>query len=82
MNMLHALHHATQNLRKSIGNSEAALLTWVPYVHLASKFSTLSNGIWCLVVVFLYSGVMYNLVEPFRKDDFLNKIVAMRYSDQ
>ena len=28
-----ALHHATQNLRKSLGDSESALLTWVPYVH-------------------------------------------------
>ena len=28
-----ALHHATQNLRKSLGDSESALLIWVPYVH-------------------------------------------------
>ncbi|KAF8873176.1 CHAT domain-containing protein [Gymnopilus junonius] len=28
-----ALHVATQNLRKSLGNSESALLSWVPYVH-------------------------------------------------
>jgi len=29
----YALHHATQCLRKKIGDSENALLTWVPYVH-------------------------------------------------
>jgi CHAT domain-containing protein len=28
-----ALHHATQNLRKSLGDSESGLLIWVPYVH-------------------------------------------------
>ncbi|KDR69832.1 hypothetical protein GALMADRAFT_103931 [Galerina marginata CBS 339.88] len=28
-----ALHCATRNLRKSIGDSESALLAWVPYVH-------------------------------------------------
>ena len=28
-----ALHHATENLRKSLGDSESALLTWVPYVY-------------------------------------------------
>ncbi|KDR77795.1 hypothetical protein GALMADRAFT_138850 [Galerina marginata CBS 339.88] len=28
-----ALHHATQNLRKSLDDSELALLTWVPHVH-------------------------------------------------
>jgi len=40
-----ALHHATQNLRKSLGDSESALLT------LVSKFSTLSNRIRGRVVV-------------------------------
>ena len=29
----YALHHATQCLRQKIGDSENALLTWVPYVH-------------------------------------------------
>ena len=29
----YALHHATQCLRKKIGDTEDALLTWVPYVH-------------------------------------------------
>jgi len=29
----YALHHASQCLRKKIGDSEEALLTWVPYVH-------------------------------------------------
>jgi len=29
----YALHHAMQCLRKNIGDSEDALLTWVPYVH-------------------------------------------------
>ena len=29
----YALHHAIQCLRKKIGDSENALLTWVPYVH-------------------------------------------------
>ena len=29
----YALHHAMQCLRKKIGDSEGALLTWVPYVH-------------------------------------------------
>lgn len=28
-----ALHYAVQNLRKSLGDSESALLSWVPYVH-------------------------------------------------
>ncbi|KAF8191314.1 CHAT domain-containing protein [Pholiota molesta] len=28
-----ALHQATQNLRKKIGDTEEALLIWVPYVH-------------------------------------------------
>ena len=29
----HALHHAIQCLRKQIGDTEDALLAWVPYVH-------------------------------------------------
>ncbi|KAJ3533747.1 hypothetical protein NMY22_g7202 [Coprinellus aureogranulatus] len=29
----YALHHAVQQLRRRIGCSETALLTWVPYVH-------------------------------------------------
>ena len=29
----HALHHAAQFLRKKVGDTEAALLIWVPYVH-------------------------------------------------
>lgn len=29
----YALHHATQCLRQKIGDTEVALLTWVPYVH-------------------------------------------------
>jgi len=29
----YALHHAIQCLRKKIGDTENALLTWVPYVH-------------------------------------------------
>jgi len=29
----YALHHATQCLRQKIGDTENALLTWVPYVH-------------------------------------------------
>lgn len=28
-----ALHDATQKLRRAIGDSESALLVWVPYVH-------------------------------------------------
>jgi len=32
-NAAHALHHATQRLRMEIGDTEDALLTWVPYVH-------------------------------------------------
>ena len=32
-NAAYALHHAIQCLRKNIGDTEAALLTWVPYVH-------------------------------------------------
>ncbi|KDR70421.1 hypothetical protein GALMADRAFT_144721 [Galerina marginata CBS 339.88] len=28
-----ALHHATQNLRKILGDSESSLVCWVPYVH-------------------------------------------------
>ena len=32
-NAAYALHYATQRLRKEIGDSEKALLTWVPYVH-------------------------------------------------
>jgi len=29
----HALHHAIQGLRETVGDSEQGLLTWVPYVH-------------------------------------------------
>ena len=29
----YALHHATQELRSRLGDSERSLLTWVPYVH-------------------------------------------------
>lgn len=29
----YALHHAVQELRQRLGDSEDALLTWVPYVH-------------------------------------------------
>ncbi|KAF6743708.1 CHAT domain-containing protein [Ephemerocybe angulata] len=29
----HALHHATQQLRLSLDDSESSLLTWVPFVH-------------------------------------------------
>jgi len=29
----HALHHAIQGIRKTVGDSEHGLLTWVPYVH-------------------------------------------------
>jgi CHAT domain-containing protein len=29
----YALHHAVQDLRKSMGDSETALLTWLPFVH-------------------------------------------------
>ncbi|KAF6745323.1 CHAT domain-containing protein, partial [Ephemerocybe angulata] len=29
----HALHHAVQQLRRRLDNSESSLLTWVPYVH-------------------------------------------------
>ncbi|KAF8961815.1 CHAT domain-containing protein [Flammula alnicola] len=29
----HALHHATQQIRKSLGDSESSLLVWIPYVH-------------------------------------------------
>jgi CHAT domain-containing protein len=29
----YALHHATQQLRARLGDTEKALLTWVPYVH-------------------------------------------------
>jgi len=29
----YALHHAVQSIRKEIGDTEDALLTWVPYVH-------------------------------------------------
>jgi CHAT domain-containing protein len=29
----HALHHAVQQLRHRLDNSEASLLTWAPYVH-------------------------------------------------
>ena len=32
-NAAYALHHATQCLRKKTGDTESALLTWVPYVH-------------------------------------------------
>ena len=29
----HAIHHATQQLRKRLGDGEKSLLIWVPYVH-------------------------------------------------
>jgi CHAT domain-containing protein len=29
----HALHHAVQQLRDSVGNSDSSLLSWIPYVH-------------------------------------------------
>jgi CHAT domain-containing protein len=29
----HAIHHATQRLRKRLGDKESSLLIWVPYVH-------------------------------------------------
>jgi len=29
----HAIHHAIQGIRKTIGDTEQGLLTWVPYVH-------------------------------------------------
>jgi len=29
----HALHHAIQNIRETLGDTEQGLLTWVPYVH-------------------------------------------------
>jgi len=29
----HALHHAIQGIRETLGDTEQALLTWVPYVH-------------------------------------------------
>lgn len=29
----HALHHAIQNLRSRVDNSEKSLLSWNPYVH-------------------------------------------------
>ena len=32
-NAAYALHYAVQNIRKRLGNTEEALLTWVPYVH-------------------------------------------------
>ena len=32
-NAAHALHYAIQNIRKRLGDTEEALLTWVPYVH-------------------------------------------------
>ena len=32
-NAAYALHHATQCLRRKLGDTEDALLTWVPYVH-------------------------------------------------
>jgi CHAT domain-containing protein len=32
-NAAHALHYAIQNIRKNVGDTEEALLTWVPYVH-------------------------------------------------
>jgi hypothetical protein len=28
-----ALHHARQELRQELGDSEDALMTWIPYVH-------------------------------------------------
>lgn len=32
-NAAHALHYAIQKIRKELGDTEEALLTWVPYVH-------------------------------------------------
>jgi len=32
-NAAHALHFAIQKIRKELGDTEEALLTWVPYVH-------------------------------------------------
>ena len=32
-NATHALHYAAQNIQKRLGDTEEALLTWVPYVH-------------------------------------------------
>ena len=32
-NAAYALHYAVQNIRKRLGDTEEALLTWVPYVH-------------------------------------------------
>jgi len=32
-NAAYALHHATQRLRRKLGDTEDALLIWVPYVH-------------------------------------------------
>jgi len=32
-NAAHALHYATQKIRKELGDTEEALLTWIPYVH-------------------------------------------------
>ena len=29
----HALHHAVQQLRESLGNADTSLLSWIPYVH-------------------------------------------------
>jgi len=29
----HALHHAIQDVRETLGDTEQGLLTWVPYVH-------------------------------------------------
>ena len=29
----HALHHAIQSIRETLGDTEQGLLTWVPYVH-------------------------------------------------
>ena len=29
----HALHHAIQGIRETLGDTEQGLLTWVPYVH-------------------------------------------------
>ena len=29
----YAIHHATQSLRKKLGDTDESLLTWVPYVH-------------------------------------------------
>jgi len=46
----YALDHAVRKVRESLGDSDAALLTWVPYVHFGSSGKcTLSPG--CLRMV-------------------------------